>query len=39
MKFEGTLYRRAGDAEYLQLLDSARCMFAPDPHKRLVSHI
>jgi alpha-L-fucosidase len=29
--FEGRFYRGAGDTEYLQLLDTARRMFAPDP--------
>jgi len=30
-RFEGKYFRGAGDVEYLQLLDIARRMFAPDP--------
>ena len=30
-RFEGTFYRGEGDVEYLELLDVARRMFAPDP--------
>ncbi len=35
--FEGAFFRGEGDVEYLQLLDTARRMFAPDPEFQNIS--